>query len=99
MLNLGGTYRAYDPKETLAKIEPMLWDKFGITRVANISGLDNVDIPTYVAIRPYSKFFSTAQGKGITHDLAKISAMMESIEGWHAETMREPDLFGSAKQL
>lgn len=99
MLDLGGTYRALSPQETLAKIEPMLWDTFGITRVANITGLDNLDIPTYIAIRPQSKFFSTAQGKGISHDLAKISAMMESIEGWHAERIEEPQLFGSYAQL
>ncbi|MDA9272247.1 YcaO-like family protein [bacterium] len=99
MLDLGGTYRAVSPQETLAKIEPMLWDKFGITRVANITGLDNLDIPTYIAIRPLSKFFSTAQGKGMTHELAKISAMMESIEGWHAERIEEPHLFGSSLQF
>lgn len=99
MLNLGGTYRAIEPQQTLAMVEPLLRPVFGITRVANITGLDHIHIPTYVAIRPQSKFFSTAQGKGITHDLAKISAMMESIEGWHAENMPSPDLFGSAQTL
>ena len=99
MLNLGGTYRAIDPKQTLAKIEPLLWKEFGITRVANITNLDHVGIPTYLAIRPAAKLLTTAQGKGITHDLAKISAIMESIEGWHCETMEEPDLFGSYHAL
>lgn len=99
MLDLGGTYRAITPEETLANIEPLLWDRFGISRVANITGLDNVDIPTYVAIRPLAKLLTTAQGKGITHTLAKISAIMESIEGWHSENMPEPDLFGSHQQL
>ncbi len=99
MLDLGGTYRAFTPKQTLEKIEPLLWDTFGITRVANITGLDDINIPTYVAVRPHSKFFSTSQGKGITHDLAKISALMESIEGWHAEHLPEPDLVGSVEEL
>lgn len=99
MLDLGGTYRAFSPQQTLEKIEPLLWDKFGITRVANITGLDDINIPTYVAVRPRSKFFSTSQGKGITHDLAKISAMMESIEGWHAENLPKPDLYGSVDSL
>ena len=99
MIDLGGTFRALDPKDTLKKIEPMLWDTFGITRVANITGLDDINIPTYVAIRPHSKFFSTSQGKGINHDLAKISAMMESIEGWHAENLATPQLFGAYDQL
>ena len=54
MLDLGGTYRAASPTETLDKIVPMLWEKFGITRVANITGLDDINIPTYLAIRPNS---------------------------------------------
>lgn len=99
MLDLGGTYRAISPEETLSKIEPMLWDVFGITRVANVTGLDNLCIPTYVAIRPLSKMLTTAQGKGITDNLAKVSAIMESIEGWHAENLPEPDLLGSYDAL
>ena len=99
MLNLGGTYRAIDPQQTLAKIEPLLWKEFGITRIANITHLDHVGIPTYVAIRPQAKLLTTAQGKGIHDDLAKISAMMESIEGWHSENMEAPALFGAYHSL
>ena len=99
MLNLGGTYRAIDPQDTLAKVEPLLWTAFGITRVANITHLDHVGIPTYLAIRPQAKLLTTAQGKGINDDLAKISAIMESIEGWHCENMTEPPLFGSYQTL
>jgi ribosomal protein S12 methylthiotransferase accessory factor len=99
MLNLGGTYRAIDPQQTLAKIEPLLWSAFGITRLANITHLDHVGIPTYLAIRPQAKLLTTAQGKGINDDLAKISAIMESIEGWHCENMEEPALFGTYHTL
>ncbi len=100
MFDLGGTYRAVSAEETLAKVEPMLWDKFGITRVANVTGLDNINIPTYVAVRPRSTLLTTAQGKGINHVLAKVSAIMESIEGWHSEQcVPVPDLFGSYNAL
>ncbi|CDZ77636.1 putative methanogenesis marker protein 1 [Legionella massiliensis] len=99
MFDLGGTYRAVSPKETLDKIEPLLWDKFGISRVANITGLDVLNIPTYIAIRPGSKILSTSQGKGISHELAKISAIMESIESWHAERLSSPKLVGSYRVL
>ncbi|AHE67574.1 YcaO-like family protein [Legionella oakridgensis] len=99
MIDLGGTFRAVTPEQTLAKIEPLLWDRFGITRVANITGLDHIGVPTYVAIRPQAKLLTSAQGKGITNDLAKISAMMESIEGWHCENMAQPALFGSYQRL
>jgi len=99
MIDLGGTFRAVTPAQTLAKIEPMLWDKFGISRVANITGLDTIGIPTYVAIRPAARLLSSAQGKGITHELAKVSAMMESIEGWHCENMANPAIFGAYQDL
>jgi ribosomal protein S12 methylthiotransferase accessory factor len=98
VLDLGGTYRALSPEETLAKIEPLL-SRVGITRIANITGLDNIGIPTYMAIRPMSKSLTTAQGKGITHELAKISAIMECIECWHAENLPAPDLVGSYHDL
>ncbi|WP_172653445.1 YcaO-like family protein [Legionella fallonii] len=99
MIDLGGTVRAVSAEKTLMNIEPMLWDKFGITRVANVTGLDDIGIPTYIAIRPGAKLLTTAQGKGITHELAKVSAMMESIEGWHCERMAPPALFGSYQKL
>ena len=99
MYDLGGTYRAHEPGDTLAKLEPLIWNTFGISRVANITGLDNINIPTYVAIRPLSKLVTTSQGKGITHDLAKISAIMESIEGWHAERIPKADVVGTYRDL
>lgn len=99
MIDLGGTIRAHHPSQTLAKVEPLLWNQFGITRVANVTGLDHIGIPTYIAIRPAAKLLSTAQGKGISHDLAKVSAIMEAIEGWHCENMAKPALFGSYREL
>ena len=99
MYDLGGTYRAHEPRDTLAKLEPLIWNTFGISRVANITGLDNINIPTYTAIRPLSKLVTTSQGKGITNDLAKISAIMESIEGWHAERTPKADVVGTYQQL
>jgi len=42
-------------------------------------------LPVYVAVRPTSRALSTSQGKGFDHDSAKVSALMESIESWHAE--------------
>lgn len=99
MIDLGGTLRTHTPEQTLARIEPGLWEHFGITRVANITGLDHLGIPTYIAIRPAAKLLTTAQGKGITNALAKVSAIMEAIEGWHCENMADPDLFGAYSEL
>ena len=98
MLDLGGTIRACSPEATLQKLLP-LFDYFGITRVADITGLDTIGVAVYVCIRPNAKLLSTAQGKAISPLLAKISAIMESIEVWHAENIREPSIFGPYSEL
>lgn len=84
IIDLGGTIRARDPKETLEVIKPYI-KKAGITRIANLTYLDCIEIPVYTCIRPKSKNLSTSQGKGITDDLAKCSAYMEAIEHYFSE--------------
>jgi ribosomal protein S12 methylthiotransferase accessory factor len=81
---LSGTHRALTPEQTLRRIEP-LFPVVGITRLADVTWLDEIGIPVYQAVRPRSWALALSQGKGLTHDLAKISAAMESIESWHAE--------------
>src|SRR5262249_24268854 len=58
---------------------------FGITRCADITGLDRIGIPVYVAVRPDGRILQTSNGKGLEHTDAKVSALMEAIEEWHAE--------------
>ena len=99
MLDLGGTFRECEPEQTLEKLTPRLWDDFGITRVADVTGLDDIDIPTFISVRPQSRVLTTSQGKGINKPLAKISAIMEAIEIWHAERAPEPALYGSYNDL
>lgn len=98
MIDLGGTFRTVSAEETLARVIPLL-STFGITRVADVTGLDSIGIPVYQSIRPYSKSLSVSQGKGLNKALAKVSAIMESIELWHAENIRKPDLYGSYSEL
>lgn len=93
-----GTHRLVDPEQTWSVIEPLLWE-FGITRMADITGLDDVGIPVYLAIRPASATLSVSQGKGVTHMLARVSAAMEMIEFAHAEQIPPPTLRGSAAQV
>jgi ribosomal protein S12 methylthiotransferase accessory factor len=59
----------------------------GITRVGNITGLDRIGIPVAVAVRPNSRSVSVAQGKGLSPDQAKASALMEACESFHAEAI------------
>lgn len=71
--------RIYTPRETLSRVEPLL-KNFGITRVARHTGLDNLGIPVWCAYTPNAKSIVIAQGKGITDDDAKASAVMEALE-------------------
>lgn len=79
-----GTHRTADPAETWARIVPILPD-VGITRVADVTGLDGIGIPVCNAIRPNARSLSVSQGKGVTLTNARISAAMEAIELFHAE--------------
>lgn len=71
----------------------------GVTRLANITGLDIVGIPVFVAVRPSSRSLSVAQGKGETFWQAKISALMEAAEGYHAERIEQPIVLASRAEL
>jgi YcaO-like protein with predicted kinase domain len=84
-----GTHRVNSPAETVGKYSPLM-PRLGITRLANVTGLDCIGLPVYVAIRPNSRALATAQGKGLDADSAKASALMESIEGWHGEHIDAP---------
>lgn len=59
---------------------------FGITRLADVTGLDHLGIPVVVCCRPNGRSLSVSQGKGLTLAQAQAGALMESIETWHAET-------------
>lgn len=72
-------------------LRPLL-SKYGITRVAAHEGLGDGKIPVTVAMRPNARLLSTSQGKGVTRELADISAIMEAIELHHAEQLKPADL-------
>jgi len=79
-----GTHRGCHPGETFERFRGLM-KHCGITRLANITGLDSVGIPVYVAVRPNSRGLTTAQGKGLDKEAARTSAMMEAFESWHGE--------------
>ncbi len=72
--------------ETLDRITPFL-ASFGVTRLADVTGLDHVGIPVVQAVRPNSRSLSVSQGKGATVAAARVSAAMEAIEFHRAENM------------
>jgi len=92
-----GTQRAAALAATWRRFAPVA-ARIGVTRIAELTGLDELGVPVYAAVRPMSKSLSTAQGKGTTALAARVSALMESLECWHAEE-RAPDRVASARAL
>lgn len=84
-----GTYRTAGPEETWQRVLPLL-PRFGITRVADITRLDDIGLPVHVAYRPASLTYAVSVGTGATAAQSRVSAVMESIETWHAENLRLP---------
>jgi YcaO-like protein with predicted kinase domain len=93
-----GTDRLVTPDETLARVQPLM-SAMGITRVANVTGLDVIGVPVVMCCRPNSRGLSVAQGKGLTLSAAKASAVMEAIEGYHADHIVLPLKLGSFDEL
>jgi ribosomal protein S12 methylthiotransferase accessory factor len=82
-----GTMRAATPEQTWRRFAPAM-RAAGITRLAELTGLDNLGIPVYAAIRPMGRSLATQQGKGLTALAARVSALMESLETFTAEQVK-----------
>lgn len=57
----------------------------GITRLADITGLDRLGLPVWQAVRPAGRSLSVHQGKGACPLTARIGALCEAIEADCAE--------------
>jgi len=90
--------RVRTPAETLAAMRRRL-PEFGITRLARLTGLDEVGIPVWAAIRPNALTLAVSQGKGVDDDAAAASAMMEAIEVAAAERRDPPRLALSPRAM
>lgn len=96
--DVSGTTRVCPPIETVRRLQPLL-PVFGITRVANVTGLDCIGIPVVMVIRPNARSVSVSQGKGVDLDAAKASGLMEAIEIHHAEHILSPLLLCSHNDI
>lgn len=83
------TQRVCSPQETLNRIRPY-FAQAGITRLATLTHLDRIGIPTTLALRPNGASLSNGAGKGFTQEAALASAAMEALEIYHAETVCLP---------
>lgn len=93
-----GTHRVISPDETLDQVR-RFFPVIGITRIADVTGLDTIGIPVALAYRPNSRSLVVAQGKGITSAASRASAVMESIEAFMAERIVLPLKLGSFNDL
>ena len=92
------THRSVSPADTLARVRPHL-AQMGITRLANVTGLDRIGIPVIMATRPNSRSVAVSQGKGLSLVAAEASAVMEAVESWHAERISRPLRYASLADL
>lgn len=95
---LKGCHRAISPAKTIERVSPF-FEKIGITRIANVTGLDRLGIPVIMVTRPNSRSLSVSQGKGVTLDAAKASGVMESIELYHGEHVHLPLILASYNEV
>jgi ribosomal protein S12 methylthiotransferase accessory factor len=93
-----GTHRVTDPGTTIANLIPKL-PAIGVTRIADVTGLDYIGIPVVMSTRPRSRSLSVHQGKGLKLDDAKASAIMESVEYHCAEQPRPDTIMQSSAAL
>lgn len=84
-----GTHRSVDPETTWARLRDHL-PAIGVTRVADVTGLDRLGLHVYLAVQPLSRSLSIAQGKGTDPVAARVSAVMEAAETWSAERHELP---------
>nr|WP_295370002.1 YcaO-like family protein [uncultured Sphingosinicella sp.] len=79
-----------EPQRALApdaffKLVSSAAERCGVTRLADITGLDRVGLPVWQAVRPEGRALSVHQGKGASPLAAKIGALCEAIESHCAE--------------
>lgn len=92
-----GEQRALTPAATVARMRPY-FAQLGITRLANVTGLDIIGIPTVMVTRPNSRALSVHQGKGPDLASAQASGIMEAVEHHSAEHCQLVRLAASVRE-
>ena len=85
-VGLNGTADSETFFQSVAAVAP----SHGVTRLADVTGLDRIGFPVWQAVRPAGRSLSVHQGKGATALAAKIGALCEAIECDKAEQV-SPD--------
>lgn len=88
-VKVAGSVHRVSAEKALENYGP-LSSRAGITRIADITGLDTSGLPVFLAIRPTAKSLTVSIGKSLDPVVARASALMESLETWHAENLALP---------
>jgi class 3 adenylate cyclase/predicted ATPase len=75
-----GTHRTVAPADTLERVSPFMPD-LGITRIANVTGLDRIGIPVVMVCRPNSRSIAVSQG---------ARSPSRRARGWTSRPRRPP---------
>ena len=83
--------RCVHVSETYARVRSLA-RKIPISRVVDLTPLDDLGLPVYSAVTPLARDLKTHNGKGPTREAARVSALMEAVErvsaeGTHATTV------------
>jgi ribosomal protein S12 methylthiotransferase accessory factor len=91
-----GVERSVRPSATIRRARAVL-DTIGVTKVADVTGLDRVGIPNFMTVRPHDlgPGISYYNGKGTTRADAYAGAMMEAIERHAGERYDGPVIASS----
>ncbi len=100
-----GTHRVAHLADTLARVEAKA-TAMGVTRIADLTRLDVLGIPSIAAIVPTLNWppvpgcISVMSGKGVSVEHSRASALMETAERWSARCRPDlPVIRGTAAQL
>jgi ribosomal protein S12 methylthiotransferase accessory factor len=76
-----GVERSVRPSVTIRRARAVL-DVIGVTKIADVTGLDRVGIPNFMTVRPHDRGpgISYYNGKGTTRADAYAGALMEAVE-------------------
>ena len=98
-VKVDGIERLIPAAETVS-VAAAIAESLGVTRVADITGLDRVGIPVYSSVVPDSRdHLSVYNGKGLRLIDAKAGALMEAIERQTALKARLPLVAQSFTEL
>ena len=99
MLKVDGIERSVPAAETMRRLADVA-TSLGVTRLADITGLDRVGIPVYSSVVPKSDdVLSVYNGKGARRIDAQVGALMEAIERQTVIRARPPSVQGSLADL